>query len=71
MCVMIISVHVVSTSFFDWSDHYHNIILIDAQQVSHPAVLQCFRRKTKKFSVMCLWSEQKCHVFIRIDGKIT
>ena len=45
---MIISVHVVSTSFFDWSDHYHNIILIDAEQVSHPAVLQCFRRKTKK-----------------------
>ena len=70
MCVMIISVHVVSTSFFDWSDHYYNIILIDAQQVSHPAVLQCFRRKTKYFSVMCLWSEQKCHVFIRIDGKI-
>ena len=65
------SVHVVSTSFFDWSDHYYNIILIDAQQVSHPAVLQCFRRKTKKISVMCLWSEQKCHVFIRIDGKIT
>ena len=49
MCVMIISVHVVSTSFFDWSDHYYNIILIDAQQVSHPAVLQCFRRKTKIF----------------------
>ena len=46
---MIISVHVVSTSFFDWSDHYHNIILIDAEQVSHPAVLQCFRRKTNNF----------------------
>ena len=52
MCVMIISVHVVSTSFFDWSDHYHNIILIDAEQVSHPAVLQCFRRKTNNFCYM-------------------